>query len=39
MQTAMTIPEGQDPTKEQVGEVRKQAAKLVELALKRGERP
>lgn len=39
MQAAMTIPEGQDPTKEQVAEIRKLAAKLVELALKRDERP
>lgn len=39
MQAAMTIPEGQDPTKEQVAEIRKQAAKLVELALKRDEEP
>ncbi len=35
LRTEMTVPDGQEPTKEMMAEIRKQAAKLVELALQR----
>lgn len=35
LRTEMTVPDGQEPTKEMMTEIRKQAAKLVELALQR----
>jgi hypothetical protein len=35
LRTEMTLPDGKDPTPENIAEIRKQAAKLVELALRR----
>jgi hypothetical protein len=35
LRTEMTLPDGKQPTKEMMAEIRKQAAKLVELALQR----
>lgn len=39
MRTEMTLDEGEEPTPEKIREIRKQAAKLVELALERQDAP